>query len=167
MTEQKGKRKKKERTKARVGRPTKITEELSQKIINAIKLGAYVETAVSMAGVSKSTFYNWNDRGNRELERVTKIKGADAELYVDDFDPREYPFVEFLDAINEALALSEVRDLSRIDRAAETQWQAAAWKLERKNPERWGKRMTVDGELKGGSVEIIIANEPDDEIDGD
>jgi hypothetical protein len=44
-----------------------------------------------------------------------------------------------LDAIKKASAEAEAKDLARIAAAADAgQWTAAAWRLERKYPQRWG-----------------------------
>lgn len=117
-----------------MGRPTKLDYKVQEKIIQAIKAGNYMETAAAYAGISKSTLYDWLKRGEREKQRVAK-------------NPRykirksEKIYVEFSDAVEKALAEAEVRDVLLIGKAAEEQWQAAAWRLERKFPDRWGRRV--------------------------
>lgn len=60
-------------------------------------------------------------------------------------------------AVDEALAQAEVRDVVAIEKAAAgtdkspPDWRAAAHMLERRNPERWGKREQV---TLGGSVTV-------------
>ena len=116
------------------GRPTKLDYKVQEKIIQAIKAGNYMETAAAYAGISKSTLYDWLKRGEREKQRVAK-------------NPRyrirksEKIYVDFSDAVEKALAEAEVRDVLLISKAAEEQWQAAAWRLERKFPDRWGRRV--------------------------
>ncbi len=117
-----------------MGRPTKISNEIQHKIITAIRAGNYIETASAYAGISKNTLYDWLRRGEREKQRAEK-------------NPRykirksEQPFVDFSDAVEKALAEAEVRDVAIIAKAAEEQWQAAAWRLERKFPDRWGRKV--------------------------
>jgi len=117
-----------------MGRPTKFSNEIKHKIITAIRAGNYIETASAYAGISKNTLYDWLRRGEREKQRVEK-------------NPRykirksEQPFVDFSDAVEKALAEAEVRDVAIIAKAAEEQWQAAAWRLERKFPDRWGRKV--------------------------
>ena len=44
--------------------------------------------------------------------------------------------------------------------AGKTQWQASAWRLERKHQDRWGKRSEVKAEVTGkdgGAIEIESA----------
>jgi transposase len=101
------------------GRPTKLTPDLQRQVCDALRRGAYVETAAAMAGVSKVTLYGWLKLGARE---------------------EEGPHVEFLNAVEKAQAEAEMRDLDRVDAAAEGgTWQAAAWRLERRSAERWGR----------------------------
>ena len=117
-----------------MGRPTKLNYKVREKIVQAIKAGNYIETAAAYAGINKSTLYDWLKRGEREKQRVAK-------------NPRyrirksEKIYVEFSDAVEKALAEAEMRDVLLIGKAAEEQWQAAAWRLERKFPDRWGRKV--------------------------
>jgi hypothetical protein len=135
-----------------------LDPEIQARIVTFIKAGSYVETAAAAAGVNKSTLHRWLKRG---------AEG-------------EQPFAGFADALEAALAEAELRDLARIDKAADTQWQAAAWKLERRNPKAWGRRehleltgadsgpiryenlseSELDAEIKRLSVEIEAAEGP-------
>lgn len=99
------------------GRKTKLTRETHEKIIEAIRGGNYIETAAAFAGISKVTLYKWLRKGARS-------KGG--------------PLRDFTRDVRAALAAAEVRDIALIGKAATTNWQAAAWRRERKNPERWG-----------------------------
>lgn len=138
-----------------MGRPTKLNYEVQEKIVQAIKAGNYIETAAAYAGISKSTLYDWLKRGEREKQRVAK-------------NPRyrirksEKIYVDFSDAVEKALAEAEMRDVLLIGKAAEEQWQAAAWRLERKFPERWGRRViehsgdiNINNPLKGLTTEEL------------
>jgi hypothetical protein len=42
--------------------------------------------------------------------------------------------------MDRALAQAEIRDVLRIDKAAEKDWRAAAFRLSRRFPKRWGKQ---------------------------
>jgi len=133
------------------GRPTKLDPEIQNTIVTAIRAGAYVETAVKFAGITKDTFYRWLDRAAVERERVN---GGENGRRV---RARELPFVEFSDAVLKAAASSELDDLVIINNARVADWHAAAWKLERKYPKRWGRkeRMEVTG-AEGGPLEISL-----------
>lgn len=136
------------------GRPTKLNIDTHNKIISAIRAGNYIETAAAYAGIDKSTLYDWLKRGEREKQRVAQ-------------NPRynirksEKPYVEFSNAVEKALAEAEVRDVAIIAKAAEEQWQAAAWRLERKFPDRWGrKRLDIE---HSGEIGIKIVDDINDE----
>ena len=126
-----------------MARPTKLNTETQEKIVSAIRAGNYIETAAAYAGIHKSTLYDWLKRGEREKQRVAK-------------NPRyrikkdEQQFVEFSDAVEKALAEAEVRDVAIIGKAAEEYWQAAAWRLERKFPHKWGRKVIEHS----GSLEV-------------
>ena len=114
-----------------MARPTKLTSEVQEQIVTAIRAGNYIETAAAYAGIDKSTLYDWLRRGARS--------------------PRG-PYRGFSNAVKKALAEAEVRDVALIAKAGTKEWQAAAWRLERKFPDRWGRRdwthlHEVDGEI--------------------
>jgi hypothetical protein len=99
--------------------PYKLTPEVHDRIVAAVRAGNYIETAAAFAGISKETLYQWLKSGAR----------ADSG-----------PLREFVDAVHQALAAAEVRDITLIGKAAEKNWQAAAWRRERMAPQRWGMR---------------------------
>ena len=121
---------------------SKLTPETQDRVIQAIKMGNYQETAAAYAGISQSTFYGWLERGRNELGSI---------------------YSEFLEAVEKAKADSEVRDVALIEKAAtDGSWQAAAWKLERKFPQKWGRvtRTEITGaEGKPISVEVDAKTE--------
>ena len=123
------------------GRPTKISEERAGKIIRAVRAGNYIETAAALAGINKSTLYAWMKRGAAEMDRLEsdpKAKPKKSEL----------PFLDFSNAINIALAEAENRDIEAINAAIHDDWRAAAWRLERKFPDRWGRKDRLQAEVE-------------------
>jgi hypothetical protein len=117
------------------GRRSKFTPETVDKLTQAIRLGATYVLACDYAGISMQTFLTWKD---------TKP--------------------EFLDAIKRAEGTACVGWLAKIEQAAsDGNWQAAAWKLERRYPEMYGRqRMEVTG-AEGGAIqtEIILRQVPE------
>ena len=108
-----------------MGRKPKLNKEIQEKICIALRGGAYIETAAAFAGVSKVSLYNW-----------LKL-GARAE--------RSNIYSKFANAVERAMASSEMSDLTTISKAAKNgNWQAAAWRLERKYPDRWGRYSKID-----------------------
>lgn len=129
----------------KVGRPTKLTPERQERIIGAIRGNAPNEIAAAFAGISEQTFYNWINRANE-----------------DEKAGRATEFVEFLEAIEKAQAENEIENLLIIRSSAKGQptaegvpgtpgtWQAAAWLLERRHPERYGRRIVQIPDPEGG-----------------
>ena len=79
--------------------------------------GHYREVACKLAGIERKTLLNWLKRGEREQSGVYRdwylaVERAEAEV----FHPKN------------------------IETASAKSWFATAWFLERKHPERWGKR---------------------------
>ena len=139
------------------GRPSKLTPEIQEEILRVIKSGNYIETACAYVGINKSTFYEWLKRGAREKDRVAKNPRAKVRK-------SEKPYVDFHNAVEKALAQAEIRDVAIIGKAAEENWQAAAWRLERKFPERWGRkdRFALEHMGKdGGPIETIHTEQID------
>lgn len=131
------------------GRPTDLTPETQKTIVKALEIGAYHETAAGAAGVHISTLRDWLRRGARERRRLrknTKAKPLQSEKV----------YADFSDACEKAMASSELGDLKTIAKASARQWQAAAWRLERKYPDRYGRkdRHEVTG-AKGEPLKIV------------
>lgn len=131
-----------------MGRPTKLTPQVMATIVRTVRAGSYIETAAEFAGIGRRTFYDWVRRGAREKTGI---------------------YYEFSLAIEQAAAEASVRNIMVIDRAAQHgQWQAAAWRLERKYPHQWGKRQVIqigDGDDMMRTQEIDLTQYTDSELD--
>lgn len=141
------------------GRPSDLTPAVQERICNFLRGGSYVETAALAAGVSKRALYEWLSRG------------GDAKLDDDGnaVDPKMQRYVDFVVAVDQALAESEIRDIERIDKAADTTWQAAAWKLERKWPEKYGVKQRIEHTGAGGgpiSITDLVRKAEDEQSGG-
>lgn len=113
-------------------RPTKLTADSQKRIIDAIVLGATYEMAAQYGGVSYNTFNSWMLRACVELERLEyphAQRNKDEDLYV-----------SFYEAVKDAEGRAVVGWLGKIERSAnDGNWQAAAWKLERRYPRDYGR----------------------------
>jgi hypothetical protein len=107
---------------AQSGRPTNLTPATAHRIIQVLRAGGYVETAVKVAGVSPRTLRRWLKLGDPEGE-----------------DPHYQQHRELRAAIEQARGEAETRNVAIINQAAPSNWMAAAWLLERQYPERWGR----------------------------
>lgn len=94
-----------------VGHPPKFKQEITDKVLYAVGLGAPLNMACNYAGVDYSTFRKWVIAGESGEEQ----------------------YIEFLQALKRAQGGAGVHWLEKINEAMENgTWQAAAWKLERK-----------------------------------
>jgi transposase len=119
-----------------VGRPSKLTPETQDRIVQAIQAGNYVEIAAQYAGIGKATLYRW-------LEMAE--------------DPNsDTKYREFRDAVESARSAAEIRNVALIQKAAnDGTWQAAAWYLERTAWQRWGRRTMVTGDA-GEPIKVEV-----------
>ena len=118
------------------GRPAKLTDAVQDKIVSAIRAGNYAETAAAYAGIAKTTYYRWMQQG-------------------EDGRPR---YREFRDAIRAAESEAEVYAATVLRKAMPDDWKAAAWYLERKFQDRWGKRERIEHD---GKLDVDIAGARD------
>ena len=103
-----------------MARPTKLTDEVEERIVQAIRAGSHAEVSARYAGVHVATFHRWMKRGDPDLR-----------------DRADARYRRFREAIEQARAEAEIRDVTLISQAARTNWRAAAWLLERRAPRRW------------------------------
>jgi len=168
---------------------TKLTPELQDKIIAAIRAGNYLETAAASAGIQKETFYDWLRKGARHK------KG----------DKSTEAFKSFSDAVMKAMAESEAVAIAAIHQAGmprdvtktrtvrkqviengkpvydengrpiyttetitevarEHDWRALAWRLERRFSKRWGRREFLEATVTEKPVDEMSDAEIDAEL---
>ena len=132
-----------------MGRKTKLTPELIEQAVKLIEAGNYQIHVAQALGISKETWFRWL----REGEQSEDENGLKKQFY---------------DSVKKAEAKAVARNVALIQRAAqEGNWQAAAWWLERRYPEEWGKKdklnlktddgikiqiVKVDGNVKGDLI---------------
>ncbi len=137
------------------GRPSKLTKETAERILSFVRLGSYVETAAAAAGISKQTFYDWLKQAAALRARIERAK-ANGEP-AQELTAHERRLMAFPDAVEKAAAEGELGDIATIKQASSNNWQAAAWRLERKSPDRWGRRDTVRQEVSGPGGDPVKA----------
>lgn len=123
-----------------MGRKTILNPQLQSRIVEGLRLGNYVEDVCKAVGISKQTYYDWRKKGENG----------------------ESPYVEFLDAVEEAEADAITDALETVKFAAKVNkdWRAAAWFLERRHA-KWAKQEKVE---VAGNVPIEIEIKWPDEI---
>jgi hypothetical protein len=141
------------------GRRTILTREMIDRIAEIMAAGNYICVACDYLGISKGSYHAWVVRGEKEAARIED--GGEP-------DPDEAIFVEFLNAVTRARSRAEIQSVARIRKAAEEDWKADAWYLERSHLQRWG-RTKVDVE-HSGTIErkvyhVRFEGDPEDEDD--
>lgn len=100
--------------------PQKLNRTICDKIVEGVLKGNYVATVCQSVGINRSTYYAWKKKGEQGLE----------------------PYKQFYERVTEAEAQAEMDILNVIYTNAIDQgnWVSSAWILERKYPNRFGKR---------------------------
>jgi transposase len=129
-----------------MGRPSKLTNDTQTRIVQAIQLGATYEMAAQYGGIAYNTFNEWIKKGEAQRAGVYR---------------------EFYEAIKEAEGKAVVGWLAKIEKAAnDGNWQAAAWKLERRYPQDYGRQVQDIKHSGNLAIEYVNdwrgANETDD-----
>lgn len=127
------------------GAPSLLTPEIQALVLEALERGNYLETAAAYAGLSPSTVRSWVRRGRAALRREEQGLG---------YHDTERVYAAFVTAVEAAQAQAEVRDVKAIAEAAEDgDWRAAAWRLQHRHPERWGRQeLRVEHDLAEGAA---------------
>ena len=103
---------------------TKYTPETVKRITDAIKLGATYKLASAYGGITFQTFNLWREQKPAFAARIAEAEGKAA-----------------------------VKWLAKIEQAAsDGNWQAAAWKLERRYPQDYGRTVQEHQGKDGGPI---------------
>lgn len=114
-------------------------QEVVSRLLGAIYAGNYAETACDFAGIARSTLSNWTQRG----------------------EAGEQPYADFLKALKRAEAISEIAAVDAVRGHWRREWASAMTYLERRKPERWGKR---DADGAGGPRLVVQIGVKDSDV---
>lgn len=102
------------------GRRPKLTPDLLTEFVKLLGEGNYVYIVCKAVGIGKTSYHAWRTKGQAATSGIYR---------------------EFYEQTEQATAKAEGNYLGIIKDAAKSgTWQAAAWYLERRYPERWGRR---------------------------
>lgn len=121
----------------------RLTPEVTTRVCEAISLGLTHELAAKYAGIGRSTFYLWIEKGRAQ---------------------EDGPYRAFVEALDEAEAKNAARCMAEVLKAAKAgTWQAAAWLMERRHGYVVRQEQRIE---HAGSVAIRPLQEiPDDDLD--
>ena len=117
------------------GRPQCYTPAKAARIVRAIRRGLPYKLAAAAGGVSFNTFVRWRNAGSK----------PDAPLH----------FRRFLNQLRTAEAQAAEKLFGLIEDRAKEHWQAAAWMLERRHPDLFGKN-AVPPDQPLGEFAVLI-----------
>lgn len=109
------------------GRASLLTPELQQRMVKVMREGHYAETVCDLVGLHYVTFNEWMRRGEEE-QRQGYENG---------------PYALFALAIKNASAVAFTESMRNV-RSHKFNWQASAWFLERRAPEKYGQRQRFE-----------------------
>jgi hypothetical protein len=122
---------------AKVGRPTKLTPDVEQKILLAVRGGNYRYVAARWAGTTERALQRWMLEGKKH----PKSK-----------------YGKFRKALIEAEQTAEIHAIKIVLDAAKKDAKHAQWWLERKQPARWGRQAVQKHELSGPGGRPVEVN---------
>jgi hypothetical protein len=122
------------------GRKSKYTDEKAQELIKLFVGGATIKDACAYVGISDDTLTRWCKRD-----------------------------ADFAASVNKARATGKIECIALVRQAARSNWQAAAWFLERSDPTQWGRRdamkITIEGDVPVELINQAIAAMIDKGVD--
>ena len=104
-------------------------------LLTYVEQGFRISRAVEMSGISRTTWDKWASCGDYD-ERIAQARSK---------------FIQ--------------KNISIIDKAAEKDWRAAAWRLEKESPEDYGKqslgyvKAQVTGQGQTNKIEIVFGDD--------
>ena len=113
-----------------MARPTKLTKEVHQRIVAAVRAGNYPEPAARAAGIHPATYYRWMERGEKEGSGIYR---------------------DFYEDVRRAEAEAEVEIVARIRKEIPENYRAGIEFLERRYASRWSRRQAHEHTGPGGA----------------
>jgi hypothetical protein len=113
---------------------------IREKILMNVRAGTTFETAARVAGIGQSTLHLWRQKGCEASEKLGKAVRL---------GPTDRLYLEFLEQVHEAEEMAIADRVGLMAIHAKNNWQAAAWFLERRRPEEFGRKDFVRQEVSG------------------
>src|SRR3972149_5380882 len=126
-----------------MGAVTLLDADVQSKIVESLRAGSPIRDACEWAGIDYDAYHSWQQRGKTYEKSLSEggeiIDGEDV-------------FRQFWLETMSAKAFARVRAIGVVARAMPIDWKAAAWYLERVDPENWRpvNRTEVSGPDGGG-----------------
>lgn len=132
-----------------VGPPLLLTPDIIEQVSRLLPKCFYLETVMNSLGIARDTWKMWLKEGHRVSRKLADLHISGKIIRkVPDLTEYESLCFELLISYKLALAKGEIKMTSRIGRHSLDSWQAAAWLLERRFPEKWGNSSREIRELR-------------------
>lgn len=119
-----------------MARKSKLNKELIAKAYELVAEGNYIKDIPPILGIDDSTWFRWLNEGEKAKSGLKR---------------------EFYETVKKAEKDAVARNVALIQRAAqEGNWQAAAWWLERKYFEDWGRKDKVDLSADKDGFKVVV-----------
>jgi len=119
-----------------MARRTKLSEELIKEAYELVASGNYIKDVYPILGIGEVTWYRWLREGEIAKSGLKR---------------------QFWQAIKKAEKEAIIKNVAVIQKAAEEgNWQAAAWWLERRYYEDWGRKEKVDLAADKDGFKLVI-----------
>jgi hypothetical protein len=159
-----------------VPRPSKLTTWVADQIALAVKGAASFKAAAELAGVAERSLHAWRARGRAERERLESAalalealpkrartaqarKARMAAQRAAQPLPDELRYLELDELLEHADAEAQGGAAAQLAAAGANEWRAAAWLLERRDPEHFGPpraRVAVSG-VEDGPIALNVS----------
>jgi hypothetical protein len=124
----------------KTGRPSKLTPETTERLLQALRIGSSYEAACAYAGIDYSTFRKWMQKGERA---------------------KSGRFFEFFKLVKRAELEAELLCVRSWIKQIPEDWRAAKEFLERRFPERWGRSVKVE---QDSPFRVILEDDTPDSV---
>ena len=116
-----------------------LTESIANRLVDLVRRGNFLAVACKACGVTPSQLHKWLERGHS------------GDSHYRDFALR----------LHAAQAEAEIDLVETLNEAASRDWKAAAWKLERKYPDRYGPRLEarIESQVTDERIATLTAGE--------
>jgi len=133
-------------------RNKKLTDELIDQAYQLAKEGQYDTVIFNILGITSGTWYRWMKDGKRFLEN------PDAHAEQPYSEEMKRLMARFYYMVRLGQAEAEQRAVNIVQKASINDWKAAAWYLERKYRERWGRTIiTVEGDERSSKLDEFVS----------
>ena len=147
------------------GRSSKLSKSITVKVAEYVRKGLPLEQSFILVGINPRTGFEWMQRGNGDHPKRPKTKehAQFAQAVKRALAEHELSCIENIIAASLPHEVTKVKRVIKPDGTVEEttttkyerSWQASAWDLERKYPQRYGRVWRVERDSETNEPKII------------